>query len=57
MSNWRLSGFADEAFDEFGEQLAFFTRLGLKRIDVRHFAAALAIEYQLSNQRPDSGPI
>jgi hypothetical protein len=37
---WRLSGFADEAYIDFGERLRFFAGLGLDRIDVRHFKRA-----------------
>ena len=38
MTRWRISGFADEAHTDFGEQLRFFAGLGLERIDIRHFA-------------------
>lgn len=37
MTDWRLSGFADEAFTDLGDQLRFFAGLGLDRIDLRHF--------------------
>ena len=40
MTAWRISGFADEAFDEFTKQLEFFASLGLELIDVRHFDRA-----------------
>ncbi len=37
MTGWLLSGFADEAYTGFADQLRFFAGLGLERIDVRHF--------------------
>lgn len=40
MTAWRISGFADEVFDEFAKQLEFFATLGLGLIDVRHFDRA-----------------
>ena len=40
MTDWQLSGFADEAYTDLGKQLEFFAGLGLERIDVRHFERA-----------------
>ena len=37
MTDWRLAGFADEAYTDFGKQLRFFAGLAINRIDVRHF--------------------
>ena len=40
MTDWQISGFADEAYTDLGEQLRFFAGLGIERIDVRHFERA-----------------
>lgn len=40
MTDWQLSGFADEAYTDLGEQLRFFAGLGIDRIEVRHFERA-----------------
>lgn len=40
MTDWRLSGFADEAYTDLGEQLIFLAGLGIERIEVRHVERA-----------------
>ncbi|MDE2702641.1 MAG: sugar phosphate isomerase/epimerase [Chloroflexota bacterium] len=40
MTDWRLSGFADEAYTALGEQLIFLAGLGIERIEFRHFERA-----------------
>ena len=37
MTNWLLSGFADDVYTDLGKQLQFLSGLGIERIEIRHF--------------------